>query len=548
MVIHLDSSATSSPAVVQQERRVHTNEFPIVDQIPTSVDDDALRENTGTIQRVPSQKSITRDSKMTSNDESTLIDEENWSLSIGSFDDDKKEEKQTQVPARPRKSLKISDQPQVETRQEHDYLFTLSTLKKKMITCGQTKVPAVPICAALTLIFFILILVVISVLSITKYQANNSVDSVQILTSKSIMWSCYIAMRSMVKLGVTQKGYYYYDFPTYLYYFYKHGFVEGLRNVTTGVKPEWMTDFIADGTNNGTFRFPFLIENEQILSLTYENSSNFFTGYLGSVNQLKLSEAKQRYYSNDFSQNQTVFERSFGQFIDLVETKVLAIEEAGKAKDIASLCLTLFCFVVIIPILTAIFIMFLSKEKSNQKQFFRAKKSLVQDTMKDPSTRALFEHFCSENDILDLFHVLNKINRFREYTKLSLAKQMQIFELTNQVVLAKSSEPKELISSFDQSQKIQVEILRIERERYELAFEIMEKNENSDSSQQISSSSIEQLQKMMDMYNNGKEVFEDLDILPIDLLDRIECEMAEVLSPIHDEFQDQMQFKQKLNV
>jgi len=215
--------------------------------------------------------------------------------------------------------------------------------------------------------------------------------------------------------------------------------------------------------------------------------------------------------------------------------------EIMRYSNLTTLILLSLSIVLVIPAVLMIFGISLKESSSNQQQLQQAKVIMVLDTMNDSSMRRLFQTFCSaSNQFNSCFNFLDEVRQYRELCQQSIQTQVELIEKSRDTVVSDkkpSIDNDQLKSIF----KTEMTLKKLEVLKHDRVFDLMTEyfNNNADNRFLIdiaSASQIEAIVKEIDAFNNKVGEFEEFDILPDDLFDRVEREVAEFLSAAHNLF------------
>jgi len=169
---------------------------------------------------------------------------------------------------------------------------------------------------------------------------------------------------------------------------------------------------------------------------------------------------------------------------------------------------------------------------------------MVLETMADPTSRILFQNFCLQDSLLaDCFDFLDHVQQYKDYSQASIQIQMDLFEKSKDFVITKD---KELPIEKDQHllksiMKTERKLRKMEKFKQELAFDICFKYldavcDNRTIITRVSASCLEDLTREIDQFNNQLAQYEEFDIIPDELFNTAEYQVAESISLSHNIF------------
>ena len=411
---------------------------------------------------------------------------------------------------------------------------------------------------AMTLNVFVLL--AITALTATQYLYGSHVEVVDIVSSRATIISSYKNMRMSTRIAAFNNGSVGAEYPLIMYSNNKKVFTNSLAFLLTSIpffsttRYEYMHGSIDveeiahleifefwEQAFNVTFGYSLTAESFELFNGTCTSELAGCENWLVIPNNTVLQHAQEFLASSEFTNAENQDATQLQDLLDGMKSLGVFSVEIMRYSNLTTLILLSLSIVLVIPAVLMIFGISLKESSSNQQQLQQAKVIMVLDTMNDSSMRRLFQTFCSaSNQFNSCFNFLDEVRQYRELCQQSIQTQVELIEKSRDAVVSDkkpSIDNDQLKSIF----KTEMTLKKLEVLKHDRVFDLMTEyfNNNADNRFLIdiaSASQIEAIVMEIDAFNNKVGEFEEFDILPDDLFDRVEREVAEFLSATHNLF------------
>ncbi|EFC42304.1 predicted protein [Naegleria gruberi] len=316
---------------------------------------------------------------------------------------------------------------------------------------------------------------------------------------------------------------------------FKHEYLYYTNNYTNAFKQP--TVKVWDNVLIGPtmYPFPFTIGNETV------------TYYL--VDNQKMGQAQQVYSSANYSTMLSSYETSFFNYVGNITSYCENISISTKNYYIVTISMVAFCLFIVIPTMMLTLFFILKKDRKNAIQLNQTSENLLKETMSDMATRQAFKIFCNERGFGAHINAIEKIMSFKEHCEQSQEMQTKLIEITSDYVNKVNAmhdqnhfnhkgdkvnfkiDDKKTRAIFNISCEAEKKIKHKEYMKSSLIFDILEETQDVASSKVTS-----ELFYAYDCYNNREKMFQDIDILPSMIMDKLEHELSDALINTHLDF------------
>ncbi|EFC43374.1 predicted protein [Naegleria gruberi] len=452
----------------------------------------------------------------------------------------------------------------------------------------------VSLLSVMALVLNIVVLMAIAAVTILQYFYVSQVPVAQLLTNRATAISSYNDMKTAVRLGAFNRGSVQAKYPLELFRNGKTSFTNSLTNILNNI-PSIETEYMyLNGSRdpNSIYSLDVLRVWELTMNLTFNGTNmdwgNKFTnethrdgdrnqggtkppgggggggtkppgGGGGPKNGTKNDQQQlpsvtnqlvAQFYMNssDFVNAEMADGVLFRDFLDRLFNESIYATDIGFYSNVTSLALLGLSILIVIPLVIIIFGISLKTSQQNQKKLQQVNAAMVLDTLKDPTQKQRFKQYCSNSSELEVsFLFLDLVSEYKEVSSQSVQVQVDLFEKSKQYLTLEKNrdsiknQPSETeIHSIRKSEK---KLKKIEKEKQNLVFEIWSQflepyTEIRTILSRVSVSDVELLVKEIDSFNNQLEEYQYFDILPDDLFNEVERQIAKSLSEDHLKFQN----------
>jgi len=245
--------------------------------------------------------------------------------------------------------------------------------------------------------------------------------------------------------------------------------------------------------------------------------------------------------SNNYATNKTEFINGLTSVLDYVKEDEISRDLRVIGSNTAQLVVICISLVTIIPILIFVTVFAINRDSLQLEKIRRANAIMIMDTMEDENLRALFRVQCEQEQSLENFLLLEKIQHYRSLCEksLDLLGQMQGTEVsdTSSDVSGSSAKKKDA--------HVEKEYNETEAKKFEVAFEIFTDfmDENGDKAVNISSQFTENVKQTLDMFGN-----KSIETLPESMFNALEKETCVNMMDTHHRFKQSLAFQREMKI
>lgn len=455
----------------------------------------------------------------------------------------------------------------------------------------EVKFGLVSLLSVMALVLNIVVLMAIAAVTILQYFYVSQVPVAQLLTNRATAISSYEDMKTAVRLGAFNRGSVQAKYPLELYRKSRTSFTTSMTNILNNITSIEKYNRYLNGSRdpNSIAQLDILRVWEFTMNLTF-NGTNMSYGDKyrnethkdgdrnqggggtkppgggggtkppgggsknGTRNDQQLpsvtNQLVAQYYMNssDFMNVEKADGPLFRDFLDGLFDESIYATDIGFYSNVTALALLGLSILIVIPLVMIIFGISLKTSQQNQKKLQQVNTVMVLDTLKEPTQKLRFKQYCSNSTELETcFLFLELVSEYKDLSSQSVQVQVDLFEKSKQYLASDKNrdsvknQPTEIeLQSIAKSEK---KLRKIEKKKQNLVFEIWSEylepyTELRTILSRVSVSDVELLIKEVDSFNNQLEEYQHFDILPDDLFDEIERQIAKSLSEEHLKFQN----------
>jgi len=414
----------------------------------------------------------------------------------------------------------------------------------------------IPTMSTLSIFLIVISLIVIAITVSIPIKEVTTVPVVDLMMYRSTLLAAHVAMKGYVQLNLFNQ------YPAQFYIGFSYTFYHLMRDyllmalkVTTSLMPPTFKHAYLGNTNNYTK----VLENAMVklwddvlvgpTMIAYPVVFNNHTMTLYKDNVTMKDLARTIYSMDNYTTSLEAYETVFYDYVNVITDYCEHVSNTALNSYIATISIIGFCILVVIPVMMFTFFFIMKKDKHNENMLFQTTSSLVKETMADPISRQRFKTFCKSKGFGVHIEIIEKILSFREHCEVSQDMRLKLMEITAECVKQVNTVYNQRQWNYDgekvdvhiDDRKVQAiykisngaerKIKQQEEAKSALIFEILE------DAQPITSAKVyNTLVHNYDCYNNHEEMFKELDILPLGMLDTLESELSEELASTHLDF------------
>lgn len=382
-----------------------------------------------------------------------------------------------------------------------------------------------------------------------KYRVLQAVNDQQAMLNSAVIETFYTTAKATFVAG-------YVNLTDYLHFDY--AYMNGTRNSTivanAQIFEEWEYLFNVMMTGEGVSSMangpspggtpPSHNSTGPSGNASGRNSTNPGNGF-GTTNKNStiISQARNYMASSYFQSIQNDYENAFLSFVNDLKDRSIQLTNTLRGATITNLVLICISLALIIPFAILILFIALAKTRSAEKKFLHSNTLLLFDTMSSSKLKPTFKVFCQNAHLENNFNLLEKTRYYVDLSKTSIELQSKTFDILQDVVNKKGDFSSLTPLQLKQFKQTESSLKEIEIAKSQVAFDIIEcANPASDVFVTVSVGIIEEIISIIDKFNIKADDYEYLDVLPHDLFEALEEELAPTLVNVHTTFKRSSEF------